>query len=227
MRILDLDLDFFLNKIAFWKKGNKRLDDKNYIPWKENKLINFLENQCKLSTDNKINGKIVKKHNEAYYFWKYLIKNNNLNIPFEIVHIDAHGDLGMGDNSYEYLQNNYLKLPIKERYNILDNEELNKQINEGNYLAFTIANRWINKLTYVIHPLGGNDVPLEYLKIINSKQYIQLNNNEPLVNFKKINGKNYFEEKPFDYIVLAQSPKYTPKGADKLIKIFRKYIDEI
>lgn len=41
MRILDIDLDFFLNKIAFWKKGNKRLDEKEYVVWKKINLSNF------------------------------------------------------------------------------------------------------------------------------------------------------------------------------------------
>jgi hypothetical protein len=221
MRILDLDLDFFLNKIVFWKKNNKRLNEKDYIPWKKDKLINFLENQCNLSKDNKIDGKIVKKHHEAFYFWNELINNNKLKTPFEVVHVDAHADLGMGDNSYNYIIGELLKIPPQKRNNP-------QHINEGNYLAFAIANRWISKLKYITHPLGGNDILKEYLIDNEITNNIKLNNDEPVVEFEKIQGKNYIDNgKYFDYIVLSISPRYTPKRADKLIPVFKKYINEI
>ena len=32
----------------------------------------------------------------------------SLEAPFDIVHIDSHGDLGMGDASYEYIMTKHL-----------------------------------------------------------------------------------------------------------------------
>ncbi|WP_048058080.1 peptide arginase family protein [Methanothermococcus okinawensis] len=235
MRILDIDLDFFLNKIMFWKKDNKRLNEKEYIPWKKEKVIDFLENRCGLSSDNKIKGRIIKKHHEAFYFWRELIYRGELTLPFEVVHIDAHADLGLGDLSYKYIMEELLHKPLNER----DNPNP-KYICEGNYLAFSIANSWISKLTYITHPKGGNDLLKEYFMDYNlNSGYIQMKkmndvNNpnsiislEPKVKFEKIPYKDFKDNGNFNYIVLAISPRYTPKRADALIPIFRKYIDEI
>jgi len=233
MKLLDIDLDFFLNKIVFWKKNNKRLNEKEYIPWKKEKVIDFLENQCGLSVDNKIKGRVIKKHHEAFYFWKELIYKGELTTPFEVVHIDAHADLGLGDLSYKYIMEELLHKPVDKR----DNP---KYLCEGNYLAFSIANRWISKLTYITHPKGGNDLLKEHFMNydINSG-YIQMKKMkdahnpdsiislEPKVKFEKIAHTDFKNTEDFDYIVLAISPRYTPKRADALIPVFKKYIIEI
>ena len=235
MRILDIDLDFFLNKIVFWKKDNKRLNEKEYIPWKKERVIDFLENQCNISKENKIKGRIIKKHHEAFYFWKELIHKNELTTPFEVVHVDAHADLGLGDMSYKYIMEELLHKPVNER-----DSPNPKHICEGNYLAFSIANRWIGKLTYITHPKGGNDLLKEHFMNydINSG-YIQMKKMkdadnpdsiislEPKVKFEKIALADFKDTGDFDYIVLAISPRYTPKRADALIPIFKKYINEI
>ena len=235
IRILDIDLDFFLNKIVFWKKDNKRLNEKEYIPWKKERVIDFLENQCNISKENKIKGRIIKKHHEAFYFWKELIHKNELTTPFEVVHVDAHADLGLGDMSYKYIMEELLHKPVNER-----DSPNPKHICEGNYLAFSIANRWIGKLTYITHPKGGNDLLKEHFMNydINSG-YIQMKKMkdadnpdsilslEPKVKFEKIALADFKDTGDFNYIVLAISPRYTPKRADALIPIFKKYIDEI
>ncbi|AVB76949.1 hypothetical protein MMJJ_15780 [Methanococcus maripaludis] len=236
MRILDIDLDFFLNKIAFWKKGNKRLDEKEYVVWKKDKFIDFLENNSNLSKNNKIKGRIVKKHHEAFYFWRELIEKNELETPFEVVHIDAHADLGLGDFSYKYIMEELLHKPVEKR----NDPEM---MYEGNYLAFAIANRWISNLTYVTHPKGGNDllnfhfknydVKSEIIqlkkteKIENEIKNVKILDLEPEIPLKLISGKDYLEEGTFDYVVFSISPKYTPKTIDRLIPIVKEYIEEI
>ncbi|ABR54487.1 conserved hypothetical protein [Methanococcus vannielii SB] len=243
MRVLDIDLDFFLNKIAFWKKGNKRLDEKEYIAWKKDKFSEFLEKNCNLSRNNKIKGRIVKKHHEAFYFWNELIEKNQLDVPFEVIHIDAHADLGFGDFSYRYIMEELLHNPLEKR----NSPEM---IYEGNYLSFAIANRWINELTYVNHPKGGNDLLDFHFKDYDLKSGIiqlkkieknvktdkNINHDiknkiildlEPEVPFKMVLGKDYFEKGTFDFAVFSISPKYTPKTIDRLIPIVKEYIEEI
>lgn len=39
--------------------------------------------------------------------------------PLEVVHIDAHADLGLGDASYSYLMGELAYEPIEKRYEIL------------------------------------------------------------------------------------------------------------
>jgi len=236
MRVLDIDLDFFLNKIAFWKKGNKRLDEKEYVSWKKEKFIEFLEKNCNLSKNNKIKGRIVKKHHEAFYFWRELIEKNELKTPFEVIHIDAHADLGLGDYSYKYIMEELLHKSVEKR---TDPENMS----EGNYLAFSIANRWISELTYVTHPKGGDDLLNFHFKdydvksgIIQLKKTEKIENEiktikildlEPEIPFKMVSGKDFLEKGNFDFAVFSISPKYTPKTIDRLIPIVKEYIEEI
>ncbi|MFX1325502.1 MAG: hypothetical protein ACFE8N_11125, partial [Promethearchaeota archaeon] len=91
-RILDIDLDFFLNKIAEAREDGKRLKKKHYYPWNKIALASFLENKCLLSKKNRIPGKIVTNHQKAFFFWRELFLNQKIKIPFELVHIDAHSD---------------------------------------------------------------------------------------------------------------------------------------
>ena len=52
-------------------------------------------------------------------------------------------------------------------------------------------------------------------------------NYEPKIPFQCIDYRNFTADGDFDYIVLSQSPGYTPKESDKLISIFKEYIIEI
>ena len=97
MRILDIDMDFFLENIENWNPfNNDRVEDDQNKPWNEKDVRHFLEFNCGLNSQNLIYSRIVKEHREAYFFWRELIQESMLKTPFEIVHIDAHSDLGGG-----------------------------------------------------------------------------------------------------------------------------------
>ncbi|MER8389487.1 hypothetical protein [Mesorhizobium sp. M0965] len=48
---------------------------------------------------------------------------------------------------------------------------------------------------------------------------------EPPIPFHKIPVEAYQAAEPFDYVILCQSPGYTPVEADALIPIFKDYIE--
>lgn len=48
---------------------------------------------------------------------------------------------------------------------------------------------------------------------------------EPQIPFQKVSIEDYRADKPFDYVILCQSPGYTSVKVDALIPIFRDYID--
>ncbi len=101
MRILDLDLDFFLDNIAHWEEEDgSRLSDTQYSPWTEEEVRGFLEKQCGLSPNAQINGRFITHHHEAFLFWRELILKEQLTTPFEIVHVDAHSDTGLSRVQY-------------------------------------------------------------------------------------------------------------------------------
>mgnify|MGYP000117217547 FL=1 len=60
MRIVDIDMDYFLKEIPIIISENNtdRLPDEDYQVWSKDEVIDFLENKLGLSKETKIKGKI-------------------------------------------------------------------------------------------------------------------------------------------------------------------------
>lgn len=83
MKVLDLDMDYFMNEIANTSFAcRKRLDEEYYgnSVWDEKKVRQFLEQNLGLSQSHKIPGRIVSDHNEALFFGKNLLIIKNFRI---------------------------------------------------------------------------------------------------------------------------------------------------
>ncbi|MFW9782022.1 MAG: UPF0489 family protein [Candidatus Heimdallarchaeota archaeon] len=243
-RILDIDLDFFLNKVSEAREDEKRLKKKHYYPWNKITLESFLENRCHLSKKNRIPGRIVNKHQKAFFFWREMFVNQKIKIPFELVHIDAHTDIGVADWGWVYITSELLHKPIEER--IYPNESILTGINEANYIAFALACRWIKKLRFIIHPDWENDLIEVHFKnfdiesgFLQLKKYdrnellekgFEIENSlelEPEVPVEFIPIHEYKNTYPFNILTLSKSKNYTPKASDKLIKVIKSYITKI
>ena len=75
MKVLDLDMDYFMTEIASTPFScEERLDEEYYgdSVWTEEEVRQFLEQNLRLSKNHKIPGRIVTGHNEALIFWKEL-----------------------------------------------------------------------------------------------------------------------------------------------------------
>lgn len=268
MRLLDLDMDYFMDNIAtdISEDSNERLPEEYYgsCVWTAERIIDFLENHLGLSKTKKLKGRIVSGHNESLLFWKDLIQKGDLVIPFEVIHVDSHADLGLGYSSWQYILDRLLLYPVIERP--LHNRYINYNGNEsvegiGDYLLFAIAYQWISKLTYCANPNGDkNDYVLETLKNFQEnyiwdkpvQNILQLVHNSdmerpecdasdaikeiyfntakkdpevPMLVIPTIEDVQY--DGDFDYVVMAQSPNYTPASADFIMDVFREYIEEI
>lgn len=197
-----------------------------------------------LSKENKIKGRIIKNHNEALDFWQELITKNELEIGFQVVHVDSHADLGLGCMEYKYVRDELIHIPFGKREM---SEENSHRINIGNYLLFALAYRWISNIVYCSNPKGQTgDIPeklilgkapyneLEEIVQLN----LQLRSSEeiearkrskepevPLWIFPQIDHVKF--EGDFDYITVAQSPNYTPQNADYILDIIKEYMIEI
>ena len=161
MRVLDLDMDYFMDKIAHYVKDEtqERLSEDEYgtSVWSEAQVRYFIETNLGMSKVKPKYGRIIKGHNEALVFWSELIKNHKLSIPFEVDHIDSHADLGLGDSSLSYINKTLLKWPVSERPFHCEHVNLSgRKVKEGigNYLLFAIAYRWVSKLSYYSNPTG-------------------------------------------------------------------------
>lgn len=254
MRVLDLDLDYFLNSPVYEIDYDSvaRITDEMCIEsvWSEERVRNFLEQNLKLSKNRKVEGRILIGHDEALYFWDELIDSHRLIAPFSVVHIDSHADLSYGDTTKSFILNNLIfwKQDIRSPRFCKDCEYDGHfyNIGIGNYLLYAIAFGWISDLTYCANPEGEmGDIPQEILtKQIPdrlSKPYnscIRLRPTEPYpeteipqeipVPLHIIPKIEYVQtDANSDFLSIAQSPNYTPESADYILDIVREYIQEI
>lgn len=246
MRVLDLDMDYFLDHPVFGVPvtKKKRVDDPECINsvWSEERVRSFLENNLGLTKSKKSKGRIVEGHDEALYFWEELIDSNQLTSPFSVVHVDSHGDLGFGAKGKKFVLEILVSWPIKIRKPKYCNDpEYGGEINIANYLLFAIAFRWISELTYCENPKAiVADVPEDIILDdipdpgfqTKFESYIHLESKrkdpEPIIPFTMISTMDEVDcAGDFDFVLLAQSPNYTPENADFIMDIFREYIDEI
>ena len=244
-RILDIDLDFFLNKVSISRENDKRLNKKKYYPWSKSRFESFLENRCQLSKSHRIPGRVLNQHHEAFYFWRKLILQGKITVPFELVHIDAHSDLGDADWGWIYVTSELLHKPVEERIN--PDDCLLYGINEANYLAFSLACRWIKKLTFVLHPRWEDDLTKVYFKDYKSESHLielkkfdkkelfekgfdatpDISDPEPQVPVEFIDLLDYKTEDQFNVLTCSHSKSYTPRSSDKLLGVFKKFIKKV
>lgn len=142
-RVLDLDLDFFVWPIAWSAKGGRLSEDEHTTATPE-QVSRFLREQCGLS--RRLPGRFVENHDDAFFAWRDWIADGVLSTPFEVVHVDAHADLGLHESAYLYLMTEFLDLPVGQRR---EPRRGPGALTAGSYLPFAIACRWLAKLVYV------------------------------------------------------------------------------
>jgi hypothetical protein len=246
MRILDVDLDYFLDNIALdCSSAGDRLNEREFVPWPAERVRTFLEQRCGLSTDTPVPGKYVIHHDEAFHWWRNLIEEGALTTPFEVVHVDAHADLGAGMFSFSksYVCFDLLHRPPEHRVNP---EEGGMKMNAGNYLLIAIACRWLSKLVYVMHPKNNLEDCEEWMFTDFGEDAWTLSlpklrkptmmipgmtltplDREPPVKFIPTVETHFMNDGTFDFMVLCQSPGFTPQAADSLIPVILEYMQPV
>jgi hypothetical protein len=242
MRILDIDLDFFVNGTANWRPvGSGRLDADEYPPWSTEEAFTFLRDGCKLT--DPIPGWVVENHGELFGKWAAAIDDGSLTTPFSVIHVDAHSDLGLGDATYIPLLTEVLFLSPEERL-----PRATELVNDGNYLAFAIGCRWLSDLTLVRNGAGGGrpgDLFPYYMENLDSDNIkmeamtreqldrrmhdrpYEASSAEPAVPLRHMAWSEFASSELFDLVCLARSPEYTPVELDPLFDEIRtQLVDE-
>ena len=234
VRVLDLDLDFFLSAPCPFAEEGERPADECASPMKEADVRAFLEKNCGLSKEHPLPGRIFDTHDRALLFWEELRLSGRLSVPFTVTHVDAHTDLGIAQKGYPFVKHSVLTRPIEKRFEFDAFREM-QQLNEANYLVFAIAARMVDKLENVRNPKSLPDFPAEMRsgadKIRLCTAFPALfeakNGIEPEVEYLCYEDyTRYRVREKFDFISLAISPRYTPKSADGLAEIIRAYMKE-
>ncbi len=239
MKVIDIDLDFFLNDCCELAPEGERPPLPVHEPWSENAVRAFLENNCGLSNKHRIPGRVYETHDGSLRMWHELIGSGKLTAPFSVTHIDAHSDLGIGMPGPQFVLFNVLSYDPEKRPDIERYYRMNK-LDEANYLLFALAFRWVNELINVRNPKSRPDIPPiafknmdgEYsiirLESFISRLFESQNGPEPFIPFRVYADPFKFKaDGAFDFASLAVSPRYSPKEADALIPVISEYMELI
>ena len=234
MRVLDLDMDFFLSAPCPLAKYGERPDESCAEVYSDEEVVRFLEEQCGLSKEHPVPGAIFDTHDKALDFWKARLDEGRLTAPFEVVHVDTHSDLAFGPPGPDYMLNVVIARPVEIRERIGFYREA-VELDEANYLLFALSFRWIDRLTYVKNPKSHRDVPAQllneegniHLRSFVSRLFEGKNGLEPVVPFEVFEDYRAFQKKGYDFVTMAQSPRYSPRSADRIMRIVRQYLIEM
>lgn len=245
MRILNIDLDFFLSDIRYSPQDRSRPPAKDFKPWPPEAVQDFMERNCGLdpTAPLPLPGILVQTHDEVFDIWKEQIRTGQLKTPFDVVHIDAHADLGLGDASYTYILGDLLHAPPSDRQD--PKRGGSTGLHEGNYLAFAVACRWLRTITYVHHPARRNDLPrflfrdhdpatklmeLACYRPEDARMLALLKtppvplSMEPVVPIDLVSKNDFRERDGFALGYVSVSPLYTPEEAEVLVPVIEGYV---
>lgn len=236
MRVLDIDLDFFLADCCPLAELGERPVLAGHEPWEAARVVDFLERQCSLSAAHPLPGRIFPTHDQALAFWLEKLAAGTLAAPFHVTHVDAHSDLGIGYPGPGFVLYNVLALP-PERRRDMEVFCAQRKLDEANYLLFALAMRLVSSLDNVRNPRSRADIPQELLlpgqpdqiqlRSLTSKMFEAKNGPEPVIPFHIYDDYTEFHaDVPFDFVTLAISPRYAPAEADALVDVIRRYIRE-
>lgn len=232
-RVLDIDLDFFLNGLCPLAKEGERPSLLGHEPWSPEQLADYLEGHLLLSSARPTPGRVFSTHDGALLWWRELIKAGRLSPPFHVTHVDAHSDLGIGKPGPGFVLYNVLAKHPSQRLSL---EEFYKtrQLDEANYLLFALAARIIGRLEDVQCAFSQEDIPGQILHsdqkhICLPQSFPQLfekqNGAEPVIPFYRTKDpEGFYASEPYDFVSLALSPRYAPMEAEALIPVFKRYM---
>lgn len=231
MRVLDLDMDFFLTTPCPLAKPGERPQEDCARPYSDEEVIRFLEEQCGLSRERRVPGAIFDTHDKALDFWAACLADGSLKEPFEVIHVDTHSDLAFGPPGAGYVLNVVLSRLPQQRATV---ETYRKavELDEANYLLFALAFRWIKRLVYVRNPKSYSDIPGQLLDAAGnirlcsfvSRMMESKNGPEPVIPFDVYDDYRQFRQTGYDFVTMAQSPRYAPRSADRIMEIVKQYI---
>jgi hypothetical protein len=123
-------------------------------------------------------------------------------------------------------------------------------LDDGSFLVFSVACRWISDLVYVFNEGGGNDALYLFREgfdwhashlqlaamskaelnlltgIRGPKGKPRIDCLEPRVPFAEVRWPDFKAEEPFDFVCLARSPAFAPPESDVLFDEIRScFID--
>ena len=235
--------------------SGKRLSDTDYSIRQEEDVRNFLEQRCKLSVNDKVRGCAIISHVDAFDLIHQGIKTGSFTPPVDLYHVDAHADLGAGsDTSFKFILEELVFRPVDQRYSIprsgwhglgagnwLAYCVANRWIREVWFLPnedyhSTNGGTKDDLVRFFFPKCETAPEGLQILELIPISSGLSLDawedtlcqqpRPEPTVPWRTLMQENDFTlpTQP-DYVIVCQSPGFTPQTADVLFEIAKEYID--
>lgn len=233
MRVLDIDLDLFLEDTCPLAPIGERPCLDGHRPWETAEVERFLEQSCGLDKAHPIPGAVFDTHDKALYYWQSLIAGGRLSVPFSVTHADAHSDLGIGYPGTAPVLSGVLPVRFPERTDV-SRYLARKQLDEANYLLYALAFRYIDALDNVRNVRSKADFPGELaagsgdairLDSFAARLFESVNGPEPVIPYRVYTDPFSFRaEGPYDFMTLAISPRYSPAEADALVPVISAYM---
>jgi hypothetical protein len=237
MRVLDIDLDVFVNPVEHWADPRGRLDPNDHSVCAIDDALDWLRTHCRLG--GPLPGWSVEHHVEIFDRWRGAITNGGLTESFHVTHLDAHADLGLGAAGYRHLLTDVIHRPLAAR---ADPDRGDAGLNSGTFLAYAVGCRWITDIDYVYGAGGGSDAhpylmegfdprcDTICLPVLSDSDVDALLSGikpkprafEPPVPFRSTRIENFTAPAGYDVICLCRSPDYTPPTADPLYDAIRE-----
>ena len=233
VRVLDIDLDFFLADTCPLAPKGERPELAGHEPWPEQAVRDFLREHLRLTPERPVPGRVFETHDGALFFWQELIGSGRLTPPFEVTHIDAHSDLGIGKPGPGIVLGGALCQRMVNRCDARLYAERG-QLDEANYLLYALAFRWVRRLENVRNPKSKPDMPPQIvarrdvsgaataLRLVPPlpELFEGMNGAEPEIAYQEYGyGEEFFADGPYDFASLAISPRYAPREADALAEV--------
>ena len=231
--VLDIDIDLFVDPRTSGKSGRKGGRVLKVASWAPESVCDWIGRSLGLACGEKIPGRVLETHEQL------LSELADMDQPVHLYHLDAHSDLGFGQDCFEF-HNEFLAIDKDQRRTRLKDFKPN----EGNFLLFAIACGYISKIDYVTHPdlwLRNYDIPVgmdvwddeqcssgsihlrrflgTHEEYKNNQGKYQSDCSVPITVHHRDKFKAH--QVQFDRLYITRSPRYTPEESDQVIEVLR------
>ena len=180
-------------------------------------------------------GVVIQDHHEIIHVLETCLDAGVLAQRFELFHLDAHADMGVGPGDLGYVE----VLGTLTRIAPSQRPRHRKHLGPGNWLVYAVAYDWLERVVHVkwggrhedLHRYYFRDADLSFGEII----VVPLDDPEAAA-FRGVPAErdvlpsivpptplelplhsNFSMPAPPDLVVVCHSPEYTPRSADPLL----------
>lgn len=233
INVLDIDIDLFVDPRARTSSTRQGGRVTGVEAWPYERVRHYLEFAVGVTTHEKLSGGAFETHDQI------LDALSDIGSPIRLFHLDAHADLGIGLNCYDFYASFVAIEPVNRPARL--HEFLPK---EGDFLLYAIACGFVARLDYVTHAdvyMRAPDIPIGmdkweqmytaghlHIKRFTGTEEQFGERERPETPDRSIPIRMYDRDElqlrdiAFDYMFITRSPWYTPVGSDRTYRMLQE-----